>query len=454
MKNENSNKKIINACKDIVLPGSGDVMPIAGYYGPHRPILSGGQLSPDYVNDKTFKMIADAGINLICYTECRYSDQPEEWHDILKLAEKYNIGVFMWDDRITKDTTHEELEEYISEYGHYKSFAGLRVTDEPSAEYYPHPELAGFDVIPERRLLPLFSDVSCLLNSYDNMIGYTNLLPWSAWMRSPIEDYDRYLREFCEMYDPKLISMDSYVINGIHNKPQEKIDRCFNDFFRCVSVCWKYARLHKIPFWGFAQAGGNWFVGKSEPQKYLPNAAETLWMVNVLLAYGAKAIQYYPLLQTYYSSLRPDCTVDPERSGLIAADGLPNRYWFYARSANEQIAVVDEILLKCECEGMITTNYAKKVTADAEGFFDTDSFRELCSVESEEKGAFIGCFDYQGKTAFYVVNNNMYARQNITLNFDKEHTYSLLAVGCDKKETGSKCALDLAAGAAMLVVID
>ena len=30
------------------------------------------------------------------------------------------------------------------------------------------------------------------------MVGYTNLLPWSEWMRSPIEDYDRYLKEFCE----------------------------------------------------------------------------------------------------------------------------------------------------------------------------------------------------------------------------------------------------------------
>jgi hypothetical protein len=159
-------------------------------------------------------------------------------------------------------------------------------------------------------------------------------------------------------------------------------------------------------------------------------------------------------LQTYYSSLHPDGTIDPERSGLIATDGLPNRYWFYARSANEQVAVVDEILLKCECEGMIVTNHAKKVTKDAIGFFPTDSFREVCSVDSEDEGAFIGCFDYNGKTALYVVNNDMYKRQNIVLNFDKEYTYSMLAVGCDKKETGSKCQLDLAAGAAVLVLID
>lgn len=447
-------KKILKACKDIVLPGSTDVMPIAGYYGPHRPITSLGRSTPDYVTDSIFKMIADAGVNLICYTECRYTTQPDEWHDILRLAEKYNIGVFMWDDRITKDTTEEELEKYLSDYAHYKSFAGLRVTDEPSAEYYPHPELAGFDVIPERRLLTLFSDISCMLNSYDNMIGYTNILPWNSWVRSPIEDYERYVKEFCEMYEPKLLSMDNYVLNGIHNKPQEKVDIHLNYFFKCVSVCWKNAKQFNIPFWGFVQAGGNWFVGKSEPQKYLPSASETLWMVNILLAYGAKGIQYYPLLQTIYSSYHPDCTIDPERSGLIAADGLPNRYWFYARSANEQVAVVDEILLKCECEGMITTNYAKKVTQDAEGFFDTDSFRQLKSVDSGEKGAFIGCFDYLGKTALYVVNNDMHARQTITLNFDNQYTYSMLAVGCDKKQTSQSCELDLAAGAAMLIVIE
>ena len=146
--------------------------------------------------------------------------------------------------------------------------------------------------------------------------------------------------------------------------------------------------------------------------------------------------------------------MDPERSGLIAADGLPNRYWFYARSANEQVAVVDEILLKCECQCLITTNYAKEVTKEAEGFIAEESYKELKSVESGEKGAVIGCFDYQGKTAFYVVNNNLYDRQVITLNFEKKCTYSMLAVGCDKKQTSNVCELDLAAGAAMLIVIE
>ena len=108
-------KKILKACKDIVLPGTTDVMPIAGYYGPHRPITSLGRSTPDYVTDSIFKMIADAGVNLICYTECRYTTQPDEWHDILRLAEKYNIGVFMWDDRITKDTTEDELEKYLAD---------------------------------------------------------------------------------------------------------------------------------------------------------------------------------------------------------------------------------------------------------------------------------------------------------------------------------------------------
>ena len=56
--NGTKQKKIINACKDIVLPGSNDVMPIAGYYGPHRPVVVYGKGFPDYVKDETFKMIS------------------------------------------------------------------------------------------------------------------------------------------------------------------------------------------------------------------------------------------------------------------------------------------------------------------------------------------------------------------------------------------------------------
>lgn len=454
--NSNTEKKILKACKNINLPGSNGVMPIAGYYGPHRPVPVNGIMTVDTMNEETFQMIADAGINLIVYNECKYTDCADEVKEGLALAEKYNIGVLVWDDRIKNDTTDAEMQEYVKDYAHYKSFAGLRVTDEPSAEYFPDVSVAGWEHIPERRLLSLFANASKTINSYDNMIGYTNLLPWSDYMKCPLVNYEQYVREFCETYKPKFISMDYYVANGSHSDDKDAIAHNYRQYFECLSVVYKCSEDYNIPLWGFVQAGGNWFCGGGEPITYLPNQAETLWLVNTLLALGAKAIQYYPLLQTQGSSYRPDhITMDTERGGLIAPDGLPSRYWFYARTANKQVAVVDEILLECQSKGMITTGYADMVTKGTYGYFEEKSYKELINVESlGERGAFIGCFDYHGKTALYVVNNDILEGQQINLTFDKEYTYKMLTLGCNKTVTSDKCELSLAAGAAMLIVIE
>jgi len=449
------NKKILEGCRDIVLPGSNGVMPIAGYYGPHRPVPMGGILTIDTVNEETFQMLEDGGINLICYSECKYTDQADEIFDVLALAEKHNIGVLVWDDRIKNDTTDEEIQEYVKDYSHFKSFVGLRVTDEPSSEYYPDISVAGWEFIPERRLLSLFANASKLINSYDNMIGYTNLLPWGDFSKCSLETYEKYVREFCETYTPKFLSMDNYVANATHNEDKNAVANAYNGYFKNMSVMYKCAREYNIPFWAFVQAGGNWFCGGGEPEVYLPDLGETLWLVNTSLALGAKGIQYYPLLQVQGSAYRPDHSIDNERGGLIAPDGLPSRYWFYARTANKQVAVVDEILLKCLPVSVIATGYFDKVTKGIYGFSEEKSYKELKSVDyTSDRGVMIGCFDYEGKTALYVVNNDILEPQDITLNFDKEYTYSMLALGIDKKETSDCCKLTLSAGSAVLFVIE
>ena len=177
-------------------------------------------------------------------------------------------------------------------------------------------------------------------------------------------------------------------------------------------------------------------------------------MVNISLAYGAKGIQYYPLIVTQGGSTRPDGSFDNDRIGLIGPDCKPTRYWAYAKTANEQIAIVDEILLKCNSEGIIFTGKFAKITDDLPEVFKENKYRQLNSVSAGDEGVAIGCFDYQGKTALYVVNNDMKARQTVTLGFNGEHTYSLLALGANRQENGNTLELNLAAGAAMLVVVD
>lgn len=441
---------IIESCKNIKLPGSDGVMPIAGYFGPHHPFERRGYITPDYMSDEIFSLVEKAGINLINYMEYNYATNPEAYHDVLQLAEKYHIGVFVQDGRLCPDMTDEEISECISAYSGYQSFAGIYVADEPSTDYFPR-KLEGFDQKLTRRFLSAYAPLSSKVNSYDNMIGYVNLLPNYHWMGSTVEMYEKYLEEFCETCNPKFISFDHYPFSVFY---EGKTPEAFHYYFSNLSSIYKYAKRYHLPIWAFVQAGGNWDSVLKDVEMYYPNEQETLWLVNINLAYGAKGIEYYPLLQVYLSALKSDETLDCERSGLIGADGQPTRYYEYARKANEQIAVVDEILLACESEGLIAVNGAAELAEGCYGFMEKNAFRELAEVESGAAGAVVGCFDYHGKTVLYVVNQDMAESQKIVLRFTKECMLHLLAVNCDEIQKTQTLEWELAAGAAILIEVN
>lgn len=87
------------------------------------------------------------------------------------------------------------------------------------------------------------------------------------------------------------------------------------------------------------------------------------------------------------------------------------------------------------------------------------SYRQLTGAEANH--ALIGCFDYDGKTALYVVNNAIAADEEagtaaedeVTLRFaENVFGYTLDAAG-KKDFSGNALTLPLGAGEAMLVVI-
>ena len=88
-----------------------------------------------------------------------------------------------------------------------------------------------------------------------------------------------------------------------------------------------------------------------------------------------------------------------------------------------------------------------------------DSYKELLSAEANH--ALIGCFDYNGKTALYVVNNAIAddtivgctAADTVKLNFEGSISGYTLN-GEEKKEfSASSVSFDLGAGEGMLVVL-
>ncbi|MBE7084519.1 MAG: hypothetical protein E7368_00505 [Clostridiales bacterium] len=178
-----------------------------------------------------------------------------------------------------------------------------------------------------------------------------------------------------------------------------------------------------IPFWTYIQTC-SWHEGGR-----LPTENELRWNVNTSLAYGAKGIQYF-------------CGVVPYSSGgetfdgaLFDGAGVPTLLYNYVKTMNKQIKGIDHILMNSRNLGVVyagglpqfyTVNSDSsytQLTAEENALekptLGTLTAQEagLVSVDVIQGNILIGCFDYNGKTAYYVVNNSTTSLAHVDLKF-------------------------------------
>lgn len=389
-----------------------DVMPIGGYYGPKA-----GQLTDAY-----FQAVASSGINLINTTDINYYTNPTEFMTALELAAKYKV-YFFGTDGLSRGATESEIRTRLQEYNSNPYFAGVRVVDEPSSDTYQPDGFTG-------RHMSNYARVASLTNRISGMTGYVNLFPYYRTIKNVTwEGYEQYVREYCESVFPaKSISFDHYVFDG----------QTYEDYFKNMSIIRNAAQEYGMDFWAFVCAGrgvNTWHPDPTEQQFY--------WNVNTCLAMGAKGIQYYPLVQ-------PNGSFE---NGLILADGTPTRYHGYAANINKQIACVDEVLMNATHKGIIVVgNKAMSQTNGVDCRLSGTSFRELRSVTGTAD-VMVGCFEYNGKTALYVVNYSFEKTNTVTLNFENAVALTKYTTATENLKASASHTISLPAGAGALIVV-
>lgn len=414
--------------------GGEDVMPIGGFFGPRASENSiNGIAMPDYVNDEVFQMIADAGVNLITYSFLDYNQNPKQVIDTLELGEKYGVGITVFDRGLPsgREYTVEEVDARISEYSDYPAFCGSHVVDEPISTHYAMGP-SGY-----------ISDYASKINALSELgvWGYGNLLPNGN--ASTREKYKAYVDEWLTTTDIKMLMWDHYV----HDEGVEYID-----YFWSLSFGRETAAKYERPFWVFVQAGSHWGEDPKDVEEYYPDEGEFLWNVNTSLAYGAKGIAYFPLIQPYYYANAVSKAYDFERHGIIGASMNKNRWWYYAQIANKQIEAIDEVLMHSVNKGIIiTSDQAKKDNADSSCIIKGTSWREMKDITGD---VMVGCFNYRGKSAFYVVNYDMEYAQDITMSFDNNYKFSVIQKGEKAKYQGNNVELTMKPGEGVLVVME
>lgn len=425
-----------------------NVMPIVGYWGPARFYSMMRNRVFDFIQDDIYEKIKDLGINLINRIGNDYAN-PEERQavlDSLAYAEKYGLYMFVSDHRMQGELSDEDVEYYLSKYNQFKSFRGIAVRDEPRTEYY------AAQLGPE--FMDKYMSVSKKLNQHTDIMGYINLFAYGSGNGST-EDYKRYVEECIVSCGVKVVSYDYYPFFPGHDTKEFR-----QKYFAKMELVKEKAAEYHVPFWGFVQAGANWndeWIEMEPTDNCMPTRGEMLWNVNTYLAYGAKGIQYFPLIQPYHFAFEVDGRYDYGRNGLIGADGQPTKWYDYAKDANRQIALVDEVLLNSENTDILAVGTA----ACTDTTYTMKQYGDLMDIQvsNPEEGTVVGCFDYQGKQVFYVVNHDMAQQQTIDLCFKRDVVCQVISQQCNQKETkvtwnGNSYSLELEAGGAALVIIE
>jgi len=428
--------------------GGKDVMPIAGYWGPY--VAQNGedaQSPPDYNSDEFWKAIAESGVNLVSFSNMNYANYPQEVIKSLKYGEKYGVATVVQDGRILDMASQENISssdvaERISNYENYRAFAGLYLVDEPGTSYFSASE-------DEKAMLDYYLNLAPMLNQDMGMFTYTNAHS-SGLGTSMMQNYETYINDFCDTLKPKYLMFDRYPFDKIQ---EGHLDRFFYD----LSIVRKTAQDKNIPFWTFVQAGSQWndVEERFDSNGYYPSEGEFDWNVNISLAFGAKGINYFPLIQPYEFSYAKSTPFDFERNGLFGAWGNKNRWYYYAQDVNKQIKAVDEVLMYSENQGILACcEQAKtdmKLTQDYNVLIEDTGWRELKSVQGE---AVVGCFDYLGKTALYVVNYSTDSPNTIELKFTD--TYDVTVIQNTKTQNlhESGMTIDMLPGEGVLVVFE
>lgn len=424
-------------------------MPIIGFYGPLKISYESkkGWKTPDYLTDTYFEMIHEAGINLINYIEMDYAKEPEAVCLALELADQYHIGLYVSDSALRKTVTKEQMLERIAEYQECGAFRGIHVVDEPGTPNFG----------PIERPLSDFYQEMKLLGDIPNVVGNVNLLAYhpdwigvdnnTIWLDRP--HYEAYIEEYCEQCAPKMLSADYYIFDA-HGVETSK------DYFENLEILNHFAQKYDIPFWMYIQLGGQWndSLNEKELMECYPRPNEVIWNVNTSLASGAKGIAYFPLLQPYYFAFAPDGEMDFRRNGLINANGEKSQWFECVKDANTQIQAVGGKLLHMTHKEMVTVGYYAKLNLPK----SADTYGTLKQVEQKDTenqyGFIIGCFDYDGKEAYYVVNNDVRNPQTAVLHFTVEGNCHVISADCDEHTQVQDLEVKLEPARAVLIIIE
>ena len=440
----------------------GDTMKISGYFGPTGALIE----------DANYQKISTTGVNHIIETELVYTDDAISRYHVYKelaYAQKYGMTVTVRDGRLKAmaekgdPITTYTVTSKIADYNYYQSFDGLFIIDEPYTASYPGDGRE--DTVTKYQSLATAIN-GAGIEGWSNVFGGSN----DFFSRAKKYGYYNYLNDVATRFNMKFLSFTYYPFwNEYPSMADNATVQTSKNFFTNLALVKDVATTKGIPFRTFVQGG--------EGFEYEPNGDYTesqfKWNANIGLAFGSKAVQYFPLVHPESLKNYGDGTC---ASGLIDSTGNQTKFGEWATNVNKQVAAIDDVLMNATNEGYMSTGgYATTVATDtiksitmyskylgSYGYGDSKTVTNTihssyagATVTSDDAtyGAFTGCFTLEdGRHAMYIVNFSDVNDNTITVSFGSDTTVTTVLNGEKETTTGTTITKKLGAGEAVLVV--
>jgi len=328
---------------------------------------------PEFINETTYKDIADSGINLIYGL---YEDADQNALKALQMAEQNGIQYLVRSrgaSVIPEDET-DLLDGMFDEFKDSPAFGGVLVSDEPGASK--------------------FKQLGALHEKFKQLLPgkhfYVNLFPtYSSLDQRSGRTYKEYIDEYIQTVKPEFVSFDHYPLMQSVDGTYTKEDHLLN--LDIVSSASKRAGL---PFWAFIQSIGFSTAGT---QNRDPDEKDIRWQVYNALAFGAQGIQYF----TYWTPTNDGAATFSK--AMVDVDGTKTPLYESVKNVNKEIQGFDRIYMNYDNVGVMTLP-AENAPANLYTENRLAQFKPIKDIVSEQP-IVVGCFqDKSGNQALVLVN--------------------------------------------------
>lgn len=424
-----------------------DVMPVLLFGGPYEPsgVTYNGNTQPNFNEDKYWQIAKDIGGTHVVFAWNEYRESADAIHRALDQAQKFGMNYYVrdnmvtyWSGNLTTLTGGATLEEITKDYINHPACAGVYGRDEPVASQFGD----NAKLMDEIYTNEVFSGKDVYMNMLPNYATTTAFGEYGS--------YEKFIRGYMESSENiPYLAYDYYPFTSA----SQNLDNCnAARFYENLSLIRNVAEEYGVPFWAFVCTGE---LSNPTEYPYYPSKSAYMWNINTYLAYGMKGLQYYSLIQSPVDEDLTDAAADSkewknyEKFGIIGAMGNLNRWYYYSVEVAQQLKAIDEYLMNARNVGVIATGSRAKYLGTGKEVITSGTWRELSSVSANE--AVVGCFDYNGYTMLYVLNNDITEKEKITLNFDNNYGYDVIQRGQTASVTGKSLTLTVEAGEGVLV---